>query len=381
MGKSGKRLEKISIIFHGPPSAVDTPARSLAQGGTRPGNKVPRILWLLGVTVALLQNDHGHHGSLLLIWLKSTCSHRNPDPNLPKQLHAAKCSRQRCKKLFMLSDLEAFVTWSPIPIPFITVFWYLHITYIIFIKWNPVLHCTCPSVFRWSMRWNSKPEKTSPWFTMTLCSNSVTFISKGHTAAGSKSNDTWCVWMCMEQIYWSQYMEHMIQDLQDLTRLSYVSSKHLSVSLLTSSIQLSASLLSVAHLELSCLSCHSCLCQRQFNACTWCTPPISCHMVQNVRSRNFHGYSCLVLCNGSIKCLQSMKRKAIFIHQARLPSKRPKWTCIRRPWRVGAVALDVAILARQVAPVTLAVPIPKHRLQLQLASEALLHDGPDGFRA
>lgn len=128
-----------------------------------------------------------------------------------------------------------------------------------------------------------------------------------------------------------------------------------------------------------------------------CTLPISCPMVQNVRSRNFYGHSCLALCTNSIKCLRSIKRNtSLFTKHVSHPSGQNASAFAGRDGgrsRLGAGALDsldVAILARQLSvtpsekwhPHPSHPSHPSHRLnQLQLASQALLHDGPGRLEA
>ena len=128
------------------------------------------------------------------------------------------------------------------------------------------------------------------------------------------------------QVYNNKYTYNILRDCQNC-------SKHVSLSHCWhhSSIQLSALITFVCRSSRAQLS----LCQPKPSQCLWsqvansmanwmrahgapmCTLPISCPMVQNVRSRNFYGHSCLALCTNSIKCL---------------PSKRPKCVCIRRSW-------------------------------------------------
>ena len=289
--------------------------------------------------------------------------------------------------------------------------------YTVYTKWKPVLHCTRPSVFRWSMHWNS-PRKHHH----DTDAEGHSFISKSILAQLERMPRQPVpspVVHDMEPIYGydtdtSIYKYiiisiptisiNILQDCQNC-------SKHVSLSHCWhhSSIQLSALMTFVCRSSRAQLS----LCQPKPSQCLWsqvansmanwmrahgapmCTLPISCPMVQNVRSRNFYGHSGLALCTNSIKCLRSIKSLRSIKRNTILftnPSGQNASAFAGRDGgrsRLGAGALeslDVAILARQLSVTHLKwhphPSHPSHRLnQLQLASQALLHDGPGRLEA
>ena len=146
----------------------------------------------------------------------STTSNPHPPPS-----KATSCCQVLTPVAVQKAVYAVCLIWRlllPIPIPFITDFCtyiYLHYVYNIYIiyiyiiyiytvytKWKPVLHCTRPSVFRWSMHWNS-PRKHHH----DTDAEGHSFISKSILAQLERTPRQFQVQCYM---IWSQYMD-MIQ--------------------------------------------------------------------------------------------------------------------------------------------------------------------------